>query len=337
MNEHADWLAQVVEAPIEPDLPIVDPHHHFWDRSPGWITDSYLLPDLLADIASGHNVRATVFIECGAMYRSDGPDALRCIGETEFVNGIAAMSASGRYGPARVAAGIIGHADLRLGDAVVPVLEAQIAAGGGRFRGVRQVVAYDASDGVPVARDPRPPHMLLGDDFRAGFRHLAAHGLVFEAWLFHPQISELTDLARAFPDTVIVLNHLGGPLGVGPYADDREGVFAQWARDIADLAACPNVMAKIGGLNMPINGYGWRDRPQPPTSEELCDATRRWYEHAIDAFGVERCMFESNFPVDSVSCSYGVLWNSFKRLAAGWSADEKAAVFHDNAARVYRL
>jgi L-fuconolactonase len=337
MTEHADWLALTSEAALEPDLPIVDPHHHFWDRSPNWITPSYLLPDLLADIGTGHNIVATVFIECGAMYKTDGPEALRCVGETEFVNGIAAMSASGRYGPARVAAGIVGFADLTLGDRVVPVLEAQLAAGGGRFRGIRQNAAWDASDAVPVAREKRPPHLFLSDAFRAGFRHLAGHGLTFEAWCYHPQIPEVTDLARAFPDTTIVLNHLGGPLGVGPYKGQRDAVFAKWRDDIAALAACPNVMAKLGGLNMPVNGFGWRDRPQPPTSAELCEATRPWYEHTLAVFGVGRCLFESNFPVDSASCSYAVLWNSFKRLAQGYSAAEKAALFHNNAMRLYRL
>jgi predicted TIM-barrel fold metal-dependent hydrolase len=337
MTEHRDWLAQTVETPLEPGLPIVDPHHHFWDRSPRWITDRYLLDDIVADIGTGHNIVATVFIECGEMYKTGGPAELRPVGETEFVNGIAAMSASGRYGPARVAAGIIGFADLTLGEAVAPVLEAHIAAGGGRFRGIRYNVVWDASDAVPVARERRPPHLYLDDAFRAGFAQLARHELTFEAWCFHPQIPELTDLARAFPDTVIILDHLGGPLGVGPYAGRRDEVFTRWRGDIAALAKCPNVHAKLGGLNMPINGYGWRDRPQPPTSEELNAATKDWYGHALDVFGPERCMFESNFPVDSASCSYVVLWNSFKRLAAGCSADEKALLFHDTARRLYRL
>ena len=337
MSDHEDWLALTSEAAIDPELPICDPHHHFWDRSPRWITDSYLLDDILRDIESGHNVVATVFIECGAMYRQDGPEELRPIGETEFVNGIAAMSASGRYGPARIAAGIVGFADLQLGDTVAPVLEAQIAAGGGRFRGTRHNAVWDASDDVPVSREKRPPHLYLDAAFRQGFAQLAHHQLSFEAWCFHPQLPELTDLARAYPDTAIILNHFGGPLGVGPYAGKRDEVFAQWRGDIAELATCPNVFAKLGGLNMPINGYGWNDRPKPPTSEALLTATRPWYEHAIDVFGVERCMFESNFPVDSISCSYVVLWNAFKRLTADYSAPEKARLFHDTARQVYRI
>ena len=332
-SPNAEWLAQINEDILEPDLPIVDPHHHLWDMR----GKRYLLEDLLEDLNSGHNIVATVFLECASMFRKDGPEHMKPIGETEFVNGIAAMSASGRYGPARVAAGIVGFADLTLGDAVAPVIEAQLAAGGGRFRGIRQNAAWDASDAVPVAREKRPPHLFMGDAFRAGFAHLARHGLTFEAWCYHPQIPEVTDLARAFPDTTIVLNHLGGPLGVGPYAGKRESVFAQWRSDLSELAACPNVHAKLGGLNMPINGHRWHDRPKPPTSSELCAVTRPWYEHALAVFGVERCLFESNFPVDSASCSYAVLWNSFKRLTEGYSASEKAALFHDNAMRLYRL
>ena len=337
MGINAEWLAQNVETALEPDLPICDPHHHLWEFREGQPEPRYLLDDLLADTNSGHNIVSTVFIECGAKYRADGPEALRPVGETEFVDAIAALSETGQYGPTRVAAGIIGHADLLLGDDVAPVLEAQIAAGGGRFRGIRHSVPWDASDDVPVVRVKRPPHLLLDDTYRAGFAHLARFGLSFEAWLYHPQIVELTDLARAFPDTTIILNHLGGPLGVGPYAGRSEDVFKTWQADIAELAACPNVVAKVGGLNMEINGFGWDKKPKPPTSEELMAATRAWYEYTIEQFGVERCLFESNFPVDKLSCSYSVLWNSFKRMTAGYSDAEKALLYHDTAARVYRL
>jgi predicted TIM-barrel fold metal-dependent hydrolase len=334
---NADWLAQTKEDALEPDLPICDPHHHLWEFREDQPEPRYLLDDILADTNSGHNIVSTVFIECGAMYREDGPDAMKPVGETEFVNGIAAMSASGRYGVTRIAAGIVGHANLTLGDDVAAVLEAHIAAGNGRFRGIRHSVPWDASDDVPVVRGKRPPHLLMDDTYRAGFAHLARHGLTYEAWLYHPQLAELTDLARAFPDTTIILNHFGGPLGVGPYAGRREEIFAIWQADIADLASCPNVVAKLGGLNMAINGFGWHEQATPPASEALVEATRPYYEYTIEHFGADRCMFESNFPVDKLSCSYGVLWNSFKRLTAGYSDDEKAKLFHDTAARIYRL
>lgn len=337
MGNNAAWLALTVEEALEPDLPICDPHHHLWEFREDQVEPRYLLDDVLADTNSGHNIVSTVFIECGAMYRSEGPEAMRPVGETEFVNGIAAMSASGRYGATRIAAGIVGHANLLLGDDVVPVLEAQIAAGGGRFRGIRHSVPWDASDDVPVIRGKRPPHLLVDDTYRAGFAHLAHFGLSYEAWLYHPQIPELTDLARAFPDTTIILNHFGGPLGVGPYAGKQEEIFTKWQADVAELAACPNVVAKLGGLNMEINGFAWHEKAKPPASDALMAATRPYYEYTIERFGADRCMFESNFPVDKLSCGYGVLWNSFKRLTGGYSDDEKAMLYHDTAARVYRL
>ncbi|RPH84429.1 MAG: amidohydrolase [Candidatus Rokuibacteriota bacterium] len=332
-----DWLALTPEAPLEPGLPICDPHHHLWDRQAGRVAPRYLLDEIVEDVGAGHNVVSTVFIECGAMFRRDGPEALRCVGETEFVNGIAAMSASGLYGPARIAAGIVGTADLRLGDAVAGVLDAQIAAGGGRFRGIRRAAAWDADPAVPAHRTQPGAGLFLRDDFRVGFKHLAPRRLTFEAWCYHHQIPDVTALARAFGDTTIILNHFGGPLGVGPYAGRADEVFAQWRTCIDQLATCPNVVVKLGGINMEMNGFGWHERSRPPGSQELMEATRRYYEHTIEKFGADRCMFESNFPVDKASCSYTVLWNSFKRLTARYSEAEKARLFHDTTARVYRL
>jgi predicted TIM-barrel fold metal-dependent hydrolase len=338
-----DWLALTKEDALEPQLPIIDPHHHFWntaDRSP----QKYLLDDLAADV-KGHNVRQTVFIECGSMYRADGPEEFRVVGETEFVQGIAADSASGRYGDLRAAAGIIGTADLRLGDRVVPVLEAQMAASRQRFRGIRHGAAFVEPGTLPAASVTpriagRPiiiPHLLLDGDFRRGFAHLRTYGLTFEGWVYHTQIGELTDLAKAFPETTIVFNHLGGPIGVGPYAGRRSEVFAAWKPAIAELARCPNVVAKVGGLQMIVNGYGWHERAKPPSSDELLAANRDWYLYTIERFGPSRCMFESNFPVDRLSCSYTVVWNQFKKLTKDFVASERASMFHDTAMRTYRL
>ncbi len=339
MNLEENWLDRTQEETLDPELPICDPHHHLWDL-PKVVHPPerrYLLDDLLADTGSGHNVVSTVYIECRAMYRADGPKAMRPVGETEFANGAAAMSASGSYGPTRVAAGIVGHADLTLGDAVEPVLEAHLAAGGGRFRGIRYSVSWVASDAVRNAYTNPPEGLYRDAEFRRGFARLAPLGLSFEGWLYHPQIGELTELARAFPDTAIVLDHFGGPLGIGPYAGRRAEILEQWRKDIADLAQCPNVVAKLGGINMAINGFGWHERDRPPTSQQLSEATAPYYEHCIEQFGAERCMFESNFPVDKITCGYNILWNSFKRLTAGFSAGEKASLFHDTAARIYRL
>ena len=332
-----DWLALTVEEPLEPELPICDPHHHLWDGETGRVAPRYLLDEILEDVRAGHHIVSTVFIECGAMWKTDGPEALRAVGETEFVNGIAAMSASGLYGKTRVAAGIVGTAALRLGAAAAPVLDAQIAAGGGRFRGIRLGAAWDPDEAVPNHRTRPPQGLFLQDDFRAGFALLAPRGLTFEAWCYHRQIPDVTALARAFPDTTIILDHFGGPVGVGSYAGRAREVLTEWRGSISELATCPNVVAKLGGINMEVNGFGWHERPRPPGSQELADATRPYYEHTIEKFGVDRCMFESNFPVDAVSCSYTVLWNSFKRLASKYSAAEKAKLFHDTAARVYRL
>lgn len=336
MATNDNWLALVQEATLEPDLPICDPHHHLWDQRPDRVEPRYMLDEILVDLNSGHNIVSTVFVQCTAMHRADGPEAMRPVGETEFVNGIAAMSASGLYGSTRIAAGIVGTADLTLGEAVAEVLEAHVQAGGGRFRGIRQSAAWDPA-GAAIASRMAPPHLYMDAKFRAGYAQLARFNMTFEGWCYHHQLQELTDLARAFPDTTIILDHFGGPLGVGPYAGKREELLGPWRQDITALAKCANVVAKLGGINMPINGFGWHERERPPTSQALMEATRPYYEHALEQFGVDRCMFESNFPVDKESCSYNVLWNSFKRLTAAYSADEKAKLYHDTAARVYRL
>jgi L-fuconolactonase len=327
------WLALTHEEVIDPAQPIIDPHHHLWDRA----DSRYLLDELLADTGDGHNVVATVFVQCRQMYRAGGDPAMAPLGETEFVNGVAAMSASGRYGPTRLCQGIVGFADLTAGAAVAPLLRAHLACAGGRFRGIRHGAACDA-DPEFVARGTQPPAGLLRDPkFRQGFALLAEHGLSFDAWVYHPQIGDLTDLARAFPGTAIVLDHVGGPIGIAGYAGRRDPVFNTWRADIIELARCPNVRVKLGGLGMRVSGFDWHKQSRPPSSDELAQAWRPYIDTCIDAFGVERCMFESNFPVDKLSCSYRVLWNAFKRLAGGASAADRNRLFHDNAADFYRL
>jgi len=328
-----DWLDRRSEPILEPQLPIIDPHHHLWDR-PGW---RYLLPEMLADTGSGHNILATVFVQARAMHRADGPAELRPVGETEFVNGIAAMSASGGYGPTRIAAGIVGHADLTLGARVEPVLEAHIRAAGGRFRGIRHITTWDAD---PSVLNPAytPPRGLLADaKFREGFGVLGRLGLSFDAWLFHPQIDELAELARAFPATRIVLNHVGGPIGIGPYSGKRDEVFAKWSASIRNLGQCSNVAIKLGGLGMRVGGFRFEEAADPPSSQALADAWRPYMEASILAFGPPRAMFESNFPVDKGSYSYAVFWNACKLLSKGASAGEKAELFAGAAKRFYRL
>lgn len=333
------WLALVDEDIIEPDRPIIDPHHHLWDRPavkalPG---NRYLLDELLADTNSGHNIVATVFVECGVMYRADGPEALRPVGETEFVNGVAAMTASGDYGPIRACAGIVSLADLNLGKAVDEVLEAHRNAAPARFRGIRHAASFDPDEGVRNSHTNPFAGMLADPTFREGFACLAPRNLTFEAWVYHHQVREVTALARAFPETTIIADHFLGPVGIGPYAGKRTEIFEVWKQDFAELATCPNVVAKLGGINMSINGFEWHQQDMPPTARELVAATGDWYAHAIDCFGPDRCMFESNFPVDKLSVSYPVLWNAFKLIGAAYSEPERQALFHDTAKRVYRL
>ena len=323
------WLNLHSEPVLEPDLPIIDPHHHLWIRD----GNVYLLPDLLDDLNGGHNVVATVFEECHAMYRASGPADEQSLGETEFVTGIAAMGASGLFGSVRPCARMVGRVDLTAGDRARGLLERHMIASGGRFAGVRQSTAWDASDRIHKVV-PQPG--LLGDSgFRAGFAALAALGLVFDAWVYHPQLNEVADLADAFPHTPIVLNHVGSPILGGPYAADRTGVFEAWKSGMTALAKRPNVTVKLGALPIRLPNPGAPPRDRPPASEEVAAAWRPWLETSIGLFGAGRCMFESNFPVQKRWSYYAVTWNAFKRIAAGASAAEKAALFAGTAARVY--
>lgn len=333
-----DWLALTTEPTLEPEMPICDPHHHFWDfRTERIPYQRYLLHELAADIHSGHNVQSTVFIEARAMYRADGPEEMRPVGEVEFVQGLAAASASGLYGPGRAASAIIGHANLNLGEGVAPVLDALQAASPNRFRGIRHSVTWDPHPEVENTAAHKRQGQLSSDHFRAGARVLARRGLSFDAWLFFPQLPELGDFAKAIPDLAIILNHIGGLLRVGPYANRDNEVLATWRRGIAAVAACPNVTIKLGGIGMPRTGFDWHARKTPIGSAELAASMAPLMTYCIDQFGPQRCMFESNFPVDKVSYSYNVLYNAFKRLSTSYSAAERAAMFHDTAARIYRI
>jgi predicted TIM-barrel fold metal-dependent hydrolase len=328
-----DWLDRHKEPILEPELPIVDPHHHLWDRR-GW---RYLLDELLADAGSGHNIVATVYVQARSMLRASGPQELRPVGETEFVNGVAAMSASGGYGKTRACAAIVGHADLALGARVESVLAAHLRAGGDRFRGIRHITAWDADSSLLNPNYSPPPRLMAEPRFREGLAVLGRLGLSFEAWLYHPQIGELTELAQAVPQTKIVLNHVGGPIGTGAYTGKHAEVFPGWAASIKALAACPNVYVKLGGLGMRLGGFGFHLAPEPPSSEALAAKWRPYIETCITAFGASRAMFESNFPVDKGSYSYPVFWNACKLLAKDASRAEKADLFAGTAARFYRI
>jgi L-fuconolactonase len=325
------WHALTEEPIIDASLPIVDAHHHLWNRPP----QRYELDEFFADICTGHNIRASCFVECTAMYKLEGREHLRPIGETEYVNGMAAVSASGFYGDVRMCAAITSYADLR-SEHLEETLHAHSMAGGGRFRGIRQQAQSDAVLGS-MAKRPTPEGLLGDAAFRLGLGRLGAKGLVFDAVLYFTQLGELYDVARQCPETTIVVNHLGGPLGIGPYSADKQANFEQWRAGMAQLAVCPNVFVKIGGLGMTARGFGFELRPAPPTSEQLAQAWRPHVETAITLFGPERCMFESNFPVDAQSCGYAVLWNAFKRLTTGATDEERANLFSGVARKIYNI
>jgi predicted TIM-barrel fold metal-dependent hydrolase len=330
-----DWLALTQEPTLESEIAICDPHHHFWDfRSERIPYQRYLLHELAADIGCGHNVRSTVFIEARSMYRPEGPVELRPVGEVEFVQGLAAASATGLYGPCRAAAAIIGHADLKLGDRVEPVLQALQAASPNRFRGIRHTVTWDPH---PEIGNRETEGVLASPDYRAGARVLARMGLSLDTGVCFPQLPELADFAKAVPDLTIVLNHLGGLQRVGPYGGRDDEVLATWRRGIAAVAQSPNVNLKLGGIGMPRLGFDWHTREKPIGSEELATAMAPIMSYCIEQFGPGRCMFESNFPVDKVSFSHHILFNAFKRFSRKYSPSESAALFHDTALRAYRI
>ena len=332
-----DWLALTTEPTLEPEIPICDPHHHFWDMRTERIPyQRYLLHELADDVNSGHNVRSTVFVEARAMYRSSGPEEMRPVGEVEFVQGLAAASESDLYGPTRAAASIVGHANLLLGDGVEPVLEALQAASPNRFRGIRHSVTWDPHPEIQITSAYRMQGQLTNDNFRAGAQVLARMGMSLEAWMYSPQLPELADFAKAVPDLTIILNHIGGLLRTGPYANDDE-TLKTWRSGIAAVAECPNVNVKLGGIGMPMTGFDWHERDTPIGSEELAESMAPFMNYCIEQFGPNRSMFESNFPVDKVSYSYNVMYNAFKRLSKGYSDSERAAMFHDTAVRVYRV
>lgn len=351
-------VSAIVSEPIlEPELPIIDAHHHLWFLPEAVLSAldkkttpasqllaasfrrhaRYLFDEYLADLNAGHNIRATVYMEANSMYRGDGPDALRSVGEIEFANGMAAIAASGIFTGIKMCAAIVGSVDLRLGDAAEEVLLAHTQAGGGRYRGIRaKHVVYDAdaqANGNPNAT----PHLLLDKNFRAGFRHLAKLGLSYDAWQWEYQLADLIDLAHAFPDTQIIVNHVGGLFGVGSHADRVQERFIAWRKNIFALAECPNVTMKLGGLGMPSSGLSSSFSTTPLSSCELAKDWRPYIETCIEAFGVTRCMFESNFPVDAVAANYAVLWNVFKRIVSDASIDEKTALFSGTAARIYKI
>lgn len=330
------WLDKRREKIIEPDIAICDPHHHFWDKRTERDYPRYQLDELLADITSGHNVRSTVFIEARSMYNANLPPDKNSIGEVEYVQGISAASASGIYGESRVAASIIGNANLNLGESVRPILES-LSSASNRFKGIRHSVTWDPHPEVENTALHKYEGQLISDKFQAGAKVLADMKMTFEAWLYFHQLPQLLEFAKSVPNLTIILNHIGGLVMDGPYENKREEVIKIWKDGIAKIAECPNVVVKLGGIGMPRTGFDWHERDNPIGSEELASSIAPYFNYCIDNFGTGRCMFESNFPVDKVSFSYQVLYNAFKRFSQGFSESERAAMFHDNAVAIYKV
>ncbi len=319
---------------LEPELPIIDAQHHLRDRPDSY----YVFDDYVQDVGKGHNIVASVYVESMSMMRIDGPEVLRPIGEIEFANGAAAVSATGKYGPCRIAAAIVGYADLTQGDAVAELLDRALAAAPDRFRGIRQCTLEHPDPAVwQYVPHPPPAGIMSHPQFRPGFKQLVARDLVFDTAVFHHQLPEVARLADEFPGTTIVLNHIGQVAGIAVNEADRADVFSQWRRNLGDLAQRPNVVCKLGGMGQPYFGFGFELRDLPPTYQELAATWRPWAEAVIEIFGVERCLMESNFPADRRSCDFVTLWNALKLLVTDASPGEKTALFHDNAARVYDI
>jgi L-fuconolactonase len=321
------------EEAIEPELPIVDSHHHLWDR-PG---QRYLFDDLLGDMRSGHDIRATVFVQSRSMYRASLPPELQSVGEVEFANGVAAQAASGLYDRRLACAAIVGFADLSLGDRVEPVLEALQRAGSDRLRGIRNQTAWHPDPLIVSNPVPPRPGLLAHPQFLAGARRLSVHRLTLDVWAYHTQLAEVADLARSCPDTLIVLDHLGGPLGIGPYRNRRDEVFAEWSVGLKTLAEFPNIVLKLGGLAMRVGGFDFQELPEPPSSTTLASAWAPYITTAIELFGPARCMFESNFPVDKGMVGYVSLWNAYKTVTKDLTPSERYELFCGTAVRTYRL
>ena len=327
------WLDLTQEEVLDPGQPIIDAHHHLWLQH----GEPYFLNEYLADVYSGHNVIASVAVECKAMFKKNAAPHLAPLGELEFLNGIAAMSASGNFGDCWVAHGIVARADLTHHQSVAGVLEQYQSRAPERFKGIRISSIWHPDPSASASLASPPQGLLMSSEFRRGFKELGPRGLSFDAWLYHTQIDEVIDLASTFKDTLIIVDHMAGPNGIGPFAGKRQEVFVDWQKSLKMLAACDNVRLKLGGMGMKVFGFDFHEKPTPPTSDLLSEHWAPYIHACTETFGVERCMFESNFPVDKGSYSYGVMWNAFKKTVARYSPREKNSLFFNTANETYRL
>lgn len=332
-----DWHLRAERSKaLEPDLPIVDCHHHLF----GTPADRhfYQMEDLQGDLASGHHIIGTVYVEAyESGWHKTGPARMRPVGEVEMVAEVTETHQSDGERNCRIAAGIVGYADLELGSAVSDVLEAERVAAKGRLRGIRYRAAWDGGHIAGVHPSQPRPHLLADPRFREGVSCVASAGLSFDTWIYHTQIQELLDLADSCPDVTIVICHLASPIGIGEYGQSISQTFKEWSGGIVELARRPNLRMKLGGLGMPLFGFGFEDNVQPACAYHLLDTWRPYLETCIAAFGTKRCMFESNFPVDKQSCSYVELWNAYKLFTRDYSLHERADLFYRSACATYNL
>lgn len=329
-----EWLALHHEEPLQPELPIIDAHHHLWDRQTG----RYLTHEFSEDIQnSGHRVLSSVYVQCRSMLRSQGPESLKPLGEIEFASGVAAMFASGHYGNTLGCEAIVGGLSLLAGDAMQPALEIMKELSGGRLSGMRNPLSWHSDPRVTSSPVTPPAGLADSSAFRQGAACLARNELSLDVWVYHTQLEDIIRLSRAIPALRIVIDHCGGPVGVGPYAGMEKEVFHHWYRSMKRLAELPNVSIKISGFGMEVRGYKYAQDDCPPDSITLANAWQPWFETILSLFGPTRCMFASNFPVDKGMYSYGVFWNACKRLAHQASNDEQAHLFWRTAATCYRI
>jgi len=314
---------------LEKELEICDAHHHIWD----FPTSKYLADELLEDFVSGHNVTSSVYMECGHAYDTSLPKHLASTGETKFIENFAEEILKRTNGDVAACKAIVSYTDLCLGSRTQESLEAHLAASN-RFCGVRHATGWDADKNIRNAHTKPTEGLMLTKEFSNGIRALTKLNLSFDAWLYHPQILEFATLAKNHPNQIMVLDHVGGPLGIGRYAGARKLVYEQWKKNISLLATQENVYVKLGGLAMSITGMVNKRLPNIDTIQ-LAALTAPYYLHVIDKFGAERCIFESNFPVDKVGVSYSTLWNSFKYITQSFSPSEKLALFKGTAEKIY--
>ena len=322
------------ETIIDPDLPIIDAHFHLIHRPV-----TYMAADYIADANAGHNIVASVYVETRVFERQHGPEALRPVGEVEFANGIGAMTATGVYCRCNVAAGIVGHVDMRLGSGVAACLDRCMTAAPDRFRGVRQLLLeFDETKEFPTVIGSRPPTGIMESaGFFPALRELEKRALPFDVSVFHYQLPDIARVADAMPGVTFVVNHCGIAAGFKLSAPERVEVFRAWAANMRQIAERPNVVCKIGGLGMPHWGFDFESRPGEVGFADLAEVWRPYVETTIEAFGPDRCMMESNFPPDGRSCGFVPLWNALKHITCDASPEERTAMFSGTAKRVYRL